>query len=501
LILISLALLVNGCVAVGPEYEKPTVDTELAWLEAQQQGISEQAATDPQWWKTAFVDPVLDELVATALAENLTLRSAGLRILQAQQNLAIAVGKQYPQSQVLSGSADFKQISKNSSDHIPLLDHNFTTFGLGFNLNWEADFFGRFKRMIQTASAQLDASVAGYDEVMVSMIAGVAQNYLLIRTYQQRLSYARDNVNVQQESLTISQARYEGGMVTELDVDQAQTLLSNTQATVYALETALQQFKNNLAVLLGQSPQHMSALLGTAAPVPSVPAQIALGMPQDLIRRRPDIRVAERQLAAQSAQIGFAITELYPSFTLGGNIGTSTNNTNGKNIGDMFDSDSLTGNIFGAFSWNIFNYGRIKSNVRLQDAVFQQLLVDYRNLVLQAQGEVENAIVAYLNSQQQLNAYRVAAVAAQRAVGVAQVQYEDGLITYDRVIQTLLALEGQQDLLASTEGAVATNLVQVYKTLGGGWEIRSSADASDLLPTATKDQMRTRIKYWDGMLD
>jgi len=223
---------------------------------------------------------------------------------------------------------------------------------------------------------------------------------------------------------------------------------------------------------------------------------VALGMPQDLVRRRPDVRAAERQLAAQSAQIGFAVTELYPHLTIGGGIGTSA-----MESGDLFESSSETWSLFGAFEWNIFNYGRLQSNVRLQDARFQQLLVDYNNTVLQAQGETENAIVAYLKSHEQFKSYALAAAASQRAVDVATIQYQEGAIDFNTLITTLNANQQQQDLLKATQGSVATNLVQVYKALGGGWEIREDRDPVDLLPASMKDEMKERTNAWNGVLE
>ena len=220
-------------------------------------------------------------------------------------------------------------------------------------------------------------------------------------------------------------------------------------------------------------------------------------MPQELIRRRPDIRIAERQLAAQGAQIGIAISELYPQFQIGGSIGTGAQN----DFSDLFSTGSYTLNLFGAFQWNIFNYGHLQSNVRYQDAVFQQLLIDYRNTVLQAEGEVENSIVAYLKSQEQLAAYRVATEAAQRAAKISTTQYEDGLVSFNTVISTLGALQNQQDLLATTQGTVATNPVQVYKSLGGGWEIRKDKTADELLPESIQQEMLQRTKYWKKILE
>ena len=219
-------------------------------------------------------------------------------------------------------------------------------------------------------------------------------------------------------------------------------------------------------------------------------------MPQDLLRQRPDVRSAERQLAAQSAQIGFAVTELYPHFSIGGSIGTSAMESD-----DLFNNDSEVWSYSGGFQWNVLNYGRLQSNVRLQDAAFQQLLEDYRFTVLQAQVDVENAIVAYLKSHDQVEAYREAAAAARRAVNIATDQYENGLVTSNTVTTTLSSLRQQEDILASTEGSVATNLVQTYKALGGGWQIRDNRDPVDMLPDSMKEAMKQRTSAWEGTLE
>jgi len=478
-------LIVSGC-ALGPDYREPEAPVESEWLETGDERISSKQPVDPEWWRTAFSDPVLDRLVEAALQQNLTLRSAGLRVLQARQLLAIAIGNQYPQQQQATGSAS-KQREQGST---------FEDYSLGLNLTWEADFWGRFSRQVESSSAQLDASIADYDGALVSLVSQVAQNYILIRTTQARLEVARKSIELQAESLRVSSAKYKAGEVSELDADQAETLLNNTKATVPSLETSLQQFKNALAILLGKPPHDLNYLLGEKGTIPNTPAEIALGMPQDLIRQRPDIRSAERQLAAQSEQIGIAETDLYPAFAIGGSIGT-----NAMDTGDLFNNDSKTWNLFGAFQWNILNYGRLKSNVRFQDALFQQLLVDYQNTVLQAQGDVENAIVAYLKSHEQFASYQVAADASTRSVDVSTAQYQNGLVDFNTVISTLNADTQQQDLLVSTQGTVATNLVQVYLALGGGWQIRDNRDPVELLPADMKDEMRERTGAWKRVLE
>jgi NodT family efflux transporter outer membrane factor (OMF) lipoprotein len=481
---LSFMFLISGC-SVGPDYKRPDAAVEPNWLDIEDTLVSGDPPSDPNWWATAFHDPHLDKLITMSLEGNLTLRSAGLRVLQSQQQHAIAIGNQYPQFQQISGLASKERSSGNT----------FEDYNLDFNISWEVDFWGRFRRQVESASALLDASVANYDDAVLSLVSQVAQTYTLIRTFQDRIVVAKDNIDLQAESLRIARAKADAGEVTELDADQAETLLYNTKATVSSLEISLQQLKNSLATLLGKPPFDLNHLLGEKHYIPHAKAEIALGMPQDIIRRRPDVRFAERQLAAQSAQIGFAMTELYPHFSIGGSIGTDKiNNVN------LFDSKSESWSLFGLFEWNVFNYGRLKSNVRLQDAVFQQLLVDYRNTVLQSQVDAENAIVAYLKSHQQLASYKRAAQASQRSVEISKAQYDNGLVNYNTVINTLTANVAQQDLLSLTKGTVAVNLIEVYKSLGGGWEIRGNRDPVDLLPSETKEQMRQRTKNWKGVL-
>ena len=480
------AMLLTACTSLGPDYEQPEATVESNWIDTESPLVNTQPSLDPRWWQQAFEDPILNELTATALQQNLTLRSAGLRVLQSQQQLAIAIGNQYPQQQQINANATREQ--ENSS--------RFNDYDVGFNLAWEVDFWGRFSRQVESASAELDASVANYDDAMVSLVAQVAQSYLVMRTFQNRLRIARQNIVLQEESLRIAQAKLDAGDTSELDADQAESLLHNTRAAIPALETSIQQSKNALALLLGESPQQFNALARTMGGIPEVKANIALGMPQDLLRQRPDVRAAERQLAAQSAQIGFAITELYPHFSIGGSIGT-----NAMESDDLFSNEGEVWSIFGGFQWNVLNYGRLESNVRLQDAVFQQLLEDYRFTVLQAQVDVENAIVAYLKSHEQVVAYRAAAAASQRAVNIATYQYQNGLVTYNTVITTLNTLRQQQDVLATTEGSVTTNLVQVYKALGGGWQLRDNRNPVDLLPASTRKTMIERTDAWEGVLE
>ncbi len=484
-IIFYVAIMLSGCTQIGPNYEPPELPFEDDWNVSQDSDVSSNFPVDPKWWSLAFNDPELDNLIHTAINQNLTLRSAALRVLQAQQQLAIAIGNQFPQQQQVTGQSSRQKESATT----------FNEYSLGFNVGWEIDFWGRFNRQVESATANLDATVASYDGALVSLVAQVANNYMLIKTYQHRLKVARTNIGYQQESLRIARAKLEAGEVSELDVNQAESLLYNTMASVPQLEITALQLRNSMAVLLGKPPGDFINLLKNETLLIPPPREIAIGMPQDLLRRRPDIKVAERKLASQSAQVGYAITELYPHFTIGGTVGTSAIKSS-----DLFTNDSKTWSVFGLFEWNIFNYGRLQSNVRLQDALFQQLLVDYRNSVLEAQSDVENSIIAYLKTYDQMKSYQVAAIASQKSVNVASIQYQEGAIDFNRLITTLSSNLQQQDKLAEVQGKVFVNLINVYKSLGGGWQVRQGKDPVDLLPTKTKEEMLNRVDAWQDVL-
>ena len=499
LLVFLLLFSVAGCTTLGPDFETPEAPVAKEWTDTDPEMLSNQPADHPEWW-TVFNDPVLNGLIETAQSQNLTLRTAGMRVLQAQAQLGIATGSKYPQVQQLSGSANAIKISDNSADNIPLLDDNFGLYDLGFGLSWEIDFWGRFKRMIESSAAQLQAEVASYDAVMVALTAEVARSYVILRTLEARIGLAEKNVLVQERALQIADVKFRNGKVTELDVQQARTILNKTKSLIPVLQTGLSEVRNSLGVLLGMLPQELNPLLTGSAPVPTPPALVAVGMPQDLIRRRPDIRQAEWVMAAQSAQIGVAITELYPHLTLGGSIGVSTTTIAGKGIGDLFGSDSVSGSLFGGFTWNIFNYGRLQNNIRYQDARFQELLIDYQNLVLSAQAEVDTAIVAYLRSHTQAQYLGESVEAAERSVELSMIQYREGSTDFNQVLTTLTQQSEQQDALTATEGTIATNLIDMYKVLGGGWQVNAERAVEDYATEQDKDELRERTKYWNKTL-
>jgi NodT family efflux transporter outer membrane factor (OMF) lipoprotein len=488
-----------GCTTLGPDFETPEAPVATDWTEVDPEMLSNQPADHPEWW-TVFNDPVLNQLIETAQSQNLTLRSAGLRVLQAQAQLGISTGTKYPQVQQLSGSANEIKISENGSDNIPLLEDNFGFYNLGFGLSWEVDFWGRFRRMIESSAAQLQAEVASYDAVMVALTAEVARSYVNVRTLETRIGLAEQNVLVQERALQIADVKFRNGKVTELDVQQARTILNKTKSLIPVLQTSLREVRNTLGVLLGMLPQDLDQLLVETAPVPTPPALVAVGMPQDLIRRRPDIRQAEWVMAAQSAQIGVAITELYPHFTLGGSIGVATTTIGGKSISDLFDSGSVNGMLFGGFTWNVFNYGRLQNNIRFQDARFQELLIDYQKLVLTAQAEVDSAIVAYLRSHTQAVYLGQSVQSAERSVELSMIQYREGSTDFNQVVTTLTQQSEQQDALTTTEGTIVINLIGMYKVLGGGWQVDGERAVQDYVTEEDKQELRARTKYWNNTL-
>ena len=502
-ILGALVLLLGGCTTVGPDFIKPKAQEPDEWVEKDPR-IKGEPADLSEWWK-AFNDPVLDELVETAYQQNLTLQMAGMRIFEARAQLGIAAGNLYPQVQSLSGSFTHTNLSENSPNALSMLDFKYNDLGANFGAAWEIDLWGKFRRGVEASNAAFEGTVATYDDVLVSLTANVAGAYTLIRTFEARLDVARRNVNLQEQTLRIAEAQFEGGLVTELDVLQARNLLYATRASIPPLEAGRRQSQNALATLLGVLPDKVQELLGDPKPIPSAPVDVAIGVPADLLRRRPDIRLAERQVAAQCALIGVAMADIYPHFSLFGSIGLRTSDTesllpggpSGIDVGDLFNSGSIQWFAGPSFTWDILNYGRIKNKVRIEDARFQQTELNYQNSVLRAVREVEDGLAGFIQASDAKIFFRESVSAAKRSVRISLVQYREGLVDYQRVLDAQRALASSQDAFVSTSGAVATNLVAVYRALGGGWESRVG---KDFIPEALKEEMAQRTD-WGKILD
>jgi NodT family efflux transporter outer membrane factor (OMF) lipoprotein len=401
LVAITAAVLVmalGGCMMVGPDYVRPEADVNSSWLESSP-ALQEEPAEIREWW-TAFDDPVLTRLVHEAYEQNLSLRAAGLRVIQARAVRGIAVGEFFPQEQEISADYSKNQVSKNDLNNPPF--PNFQKASLSFDATWELDFWGKFRRNILAEDAALLASIADYDDVLVTLVAEVGITYIQIRTFERRIELAKANVELQRQSLEITESRYRNGKVTLLDVTEARATLTNTQASVPDLESSLRDAKLSLCVLLGRTPSNLEKELAGGSGIPTAPAQVAIGVPADLLRRRPDVRSAERAAAFQSQQIGIATADLFPSISISGSAGFEASDAGGLSLDNLFDGSSFVGSIGPTLSWPVLNYGRIRNNIRVQDAAFQEAAVNYQNTVLQAAAEVESALYGFLKAREQL---------------------------------------------------------------------------------------------------
>ena len=490
----SVALL-YACTTLGPDFKTPPADLEATWSEHTHALSTGRLAGD--WW-SVFNDPVLDRLVQLAYQQNLPLQIAGLRIFEARAQLGIAIGQQYPQSQQLNGNLTRVGLSENSPNFAEAFtDDSYTQAGVGLDAAWELDFWGRFRRGVESSSANLGASIADYDNALVSLTAEVARTYVVLRALEERLAIAKNNAVTQKRSYAIADVRFKNGAVSELDPSQALSLLKSTESTVPQLESQIRQSKHALSTLLGMPPGDLQDILQRAGTIPEPPEAVDVGVPADLLRRRPDIRRAELQAAAQSALIGVARTNLYPSFALVGSIGVLSSDTNQSDLSDLFNSDSIAYNFGPSASWNIFNYGRLKNQVRVQDARLEELIVNYQNTVLQAAREVEDGLSSYLGSRQQSEYLAESVKAAQRSVDLALVQYREGAVDYQRVLDTQQTLLRLQDAYTTVRGEAIRALIAVYKALGGGWEIRAG---KAFVPEDRQRQMSERTD-WGHLLD
>ena len=487
--------LVSGCTKVGPDYKRPPVEVNQNWLETKDPRLQGSYQDYRTWWK-AFNDPTLDRLIETAYRENLNLRVAGVRVLAARAQLGIATGQLYPQTQQATGSYQKERDSAGT----PIIGA-LSSFGglslaesqIGLTASWEIDFWGKFRRAIESADADLMASIANYDSTLVSLTASVTNFYIIIRTLERRLNIAHRNVEIQRESLEIAEARFAGGTTTQRDVDQAKTILTGTEATIPPLKIQLRQTTDALCVLSGMPPSPLTKQLqGKVAEIPAPPARVVVGIPVDLMRRRPDIRAAEYNAMAQCAQIGVAKAELYPALSLLGNFGLLASDVGKSYLAGMFNWRDRNGSMGPSLTWNIFNYGQITNNVRFQDAQFQALLVTYQNTVLSAQQDVEDNLTGFLRTQEQAASLKESVAAAQSSLNLALIQYREGITDFTTVLTAQQALLSAEDSLASALGNISMYLVGVYRSLGGGWQIR---EGQDFVPVETRKEMEKRTNW------
>jgi len=486
-IVYSAALATTGCTNVGPDFQKPDADINPQWDQYESQLVQATTPESTEWWQ-AFNDPVLDDLVDKAYAQNLTLEAAGLRVLEARAQLGVAVGSIYPQQQAAGGAAIYTDRGVNAGD-VSNWQNN-----LGVSVGWELDFWGKFRRGIESADAAFLASVANYDAALVLLVSQVVDTYIVIRATEQQLRISEENVDLQRRSFNITDTLYRNGEQSELDRQQALTLLLSTEATIPSLRIELDRTRNALSTLLGQPPGQVAQLIRADGNIPEAPAEVGIGIPTDLLRRRPDVRQAELQAAAQSARIGVAAADLYPSFVLTGSLGlASTSDT----TGNFLDSDNLVFTGGPSFNWPFLNYGRLRNNVRVQDARFQQTVVNYENTVINAAREVEDAITGYVRGQTQADILARGVVAARRSTEISLLRYQEGFSDYQRVLQAQQSLFSQQQRYINARSTSVRSLTALYKSLGGGWEIRSS---NNFVDDETIEVMNERTN-WGNLLE
>lgn len=476
-VLLMLSIVLSGCThfkeyvhngfKVGPNYGRPLVAVAPDWID--KTPLLRREATDAATWWLAFNDPILNELILEGYSQNLTLRQAGARVLEARAVQGIAIGGLFPQVQQANGSYTHTLRSARAVT-IPSPDRTFSNWQTGLNMSWEIDFWGRYRRLIEASSDELEATVEAYDDVLVMLLADIGQAYIEIRSLQKRIELADANVKALAGSRDIAKARFEAGATSEVDLLQAQTILSQTEALIPRLQADLRVSNNRLCILLGRPPEDLVVQMGRAN-IPNPPLEVTVGIPADLIRRRPDVRQAERLLAAQCARIGIAEADLYPSISVNGTIGVSA-----QQFDDMFRAGSGYGTIGPQFNWNIFNYGRLLNNIRVQDARFTQLYRAYEQQVLVANQEAEDAIIRYFKARERVVALTSAVDAAQRSSDLVLNLYKEGKADYNRVFNVLTFLVAQQDLLAQASGDVGLFMVEINRALGGGWQIRLGID-------------------------
>jgi multidrug efflux system outer membrane protein len=460
----SMLLGLAAC-KVGPNHVSPSSQSPGAWPAALEAGLTADTADLREWWRS-FNDPLLDSLVERALAGNPDLRDAAARVREARALREATGADRFPAVNA-GGSAAYRRASGNTfggPNAPPGAESDL--YEAGFDATWEADLFGRVRRSVEAADADLGAAVESERDARVVLVAEVARAYVEFRSAQARLAIGHRNVQTQQETLDLSRERQQAGLATDLDVSQALAQLDAARAQLPTLAAAMKRAAFRLDVLLALRPGTLASELDAGAPVPTGPDVVSIGLPAELLRRRPDIRRAEQNLIAATARVGVAMADQYPRLTLGGSFGVASGS-----LADLFESDSRTWAV-GPFSvqWPLFDAGRIRARIRVHEARQEQAIVAYEKAVLGAYEEVANALVVYARVRERRDALARAVQSAQHAEELANDLWLRGLTDFLNVLDTQRTLYQFQDQLAESEAAVATSLVALYKALGGGWE-------------------------------
>ena len=485
--ILLLCLLLSACM-VGPNYKEPKTQVAAHWAE-KNASIKEKPFRDGKWWNV-FHDPVLTSIIYQGYHNNLSIQIAGVRVLQARAQLAQSVGELYPQQQAMVGNYTYNRIGGSSFQQF--LPSNFDTSSLGFSASWELDFWGKYRRAIQSNDAGFLASLAAYDNALITLNADVAKTYIKIRTVESQIRVTKENIQVQKMSLKIALSRFKAGQVSLVDVEQAKTELAQTQASLPSLISTLQTQKDTLAVLLGTVPNAVNGILQKSRGIPKAPFSVAVGIPKETLARRPDIHQSRLEAIKQSAAIGAVKANLYPSLSLVGSFTFAANTIGGSSISDMFNWPNRTITAGPNLAWSLLNYGQITNAVRMQDAAFQQALLNYMNLVLKAQQEVQDSITAYIEAKSAVYYLTRANTSANKSLKLAMIRYKEGETDFTPVLNAEQQQLSVEISLVNAQGDVPQALVALYRSLGGGWQIRGN---DDVIPQQLKTEMAARSNW------
>ncbi len=482
--LMLLLAMIVGC-KVGPDFcGPPAAPLHDVWHAPTEPTIRIDQAALSGWWM-GFQDPVLNQLIESAVVQNLDLREAAVRVVEARAQRCVVRADLYPQ---FSQSNSFQHRKQAISGGffaglggLPggTIRSNLDQWTMGLDGSWEIDVFGRLRRLVEAADADIAATQEDYRDVLVILLSDVATNYVIARTFQRRLEYARDNLELQQRTLDLTNKRFQAELTGELDVAQARVSVESTASDIPSLEAGYQLALNRLSVLLGSPPGTVDGLFQDAAPIPQPPAELAIGIPADLLRRRPDIRRAEREFAAQTARIGSAKGELYPKFSILGTFGLDA-----RQFDLMFQRNAIGASIGPNMQWQIFSYGRLRCNVLVQESRQEQRGIRYQATVLRAAEEVDNALLNYVRERQRLASLDKTVAASRRAVELSGKRYIGGDVSFQRVLDSQRSLLVSQDLLALSQSNVALHLISLYRALGGGWQLPTASPAVEEVPAA-----------------
>jgi len=487
-----LACLCLTACMVGPDYKEPKTKVPTHWAE-KDGSVQEKTFKQDTWWEV-FNDPNLTELIYHGYHNNLTLHMTGVHILQARAQLAKSVGGLYPQLQTMNGNyLGYRMGGAYLQDVLP---SSFDAALLGFSANWEADFWGKFRRSVRSRDASFLSSVAAYDHALVTLTSDIAHTYIGIRGSESLIHITQQNIHLQEKSLALTTSRYNAGASSLRDVEEAKTQLAETEALLPGLISQRQIQKDALAVLLGMIPNEIDALLNKKYGIPKAPETVEVGIPREMLNRRPDVRQARLDAIAHSETIGATKAELFPAFSLGGSFYFAGNTINGANLAEMFNWSNRNIVAGPGLTWPILNYGQITNMVRTQDAMFQEKLLNYMNVILMAQQEVQDNMTRYIETKKSIKHYEEAVRAAMKATQLTLIQYREGETGYTSVLYAQQQQLYTQTALVNANAELPKALVGLYRALGGGWQIRRD---HDFIPDVIKRDMAKRT-YWGNLL-